>query len=143
MRIVKQGGHRLFERDLETTRVVTEMLLALEKNGMDAVRTYSERFDGWNPASFELTAYEIRAAIDSLEPQAVADTAWCQANVRAFARAQMATMLPLEVEIRPGVVLGHRHIPVNRVGSYIPGGRYPMFGSAQMSIIPARVAGVR
>jgi sulfopropanediol 3-dehydrogenase len=143
MRIVKQGGHRLFERDLETTRVVTEMLLALEKNGMDAVRTYSERFDGWNPASFELTAYEIRAAIDSLEPQAVADTAWCQANVRAFARAQMATMLPLEVEIRPGVVLGHRHIPVNRVGSYIPGGRYPMFGSAQMSIIPARVAGVK
>jgi sulfopropanediol 3-dehydrogenase len=142
LKIAKHGGHRLFERDAETARVVTEMLVDLEKNGMDAVRDYSEKFDGWNPAAFELTAGEIRAAVESLEPQAVADTAWCQANVRAFAQAQMATMLPLEVEIRPGVVLGHRHIPVNRVGSYIPGGRYPMFGSAQMSIIPARVAGV-
>lgn len=68
---------------------------------------------------------------------------FCQGNVRTFARAQLATLLPLEVEIRPGVVLGHRHIPVNCVGSYVPGGRYPMFGSAQMSIIPAKVAGVR
>jgi len=143
MRVVKQGGHRLFERDPETARVVTEMLLDLEKRGMDAVRAYSERFDGWSPASFELSPGEISGAIDSLDPQAVADTAWCQGNVRAFARAQMATMLPLEIEIRPGVVLGHRHIPVNRVGSYVPGGRYPMFGSAQMSIIPARVAGVK
>jgi len=143
MKIVKQGGHRLFERDPETARVVTEMLLDLEKNGMDAVRRFSEQFDGWSPASFELSPREIRAAVDSLESQAAQDTAWCQANVRAFAQAQMATMLPLEVEIRPGVFLGHRHIPVNRVGSYIPGGRYPMFGSAQMSIIPARVAGVK
>jgi sulfopropanediol 3-dehydrogenase len=110
---------------------------------MDAVRAYSERLDNWSPRNFELSPQEIRAAIDSLEPQAVADTAWCQANVRSFAVAQMATLVPLQTEIRPGVVLGHRHIPVNRVGSYIPGGRYPMFGSAQMSIIPARVAGVK
>jgi sulfopropanediol 3-dehydrogenase len=72
----------------------------------------------------------------------VRDTDFCQGNVRAFAQAQLATLLPLEVEIYPGVTLGHRHIPVSRVGSYIPGGRYPMFGSAQMSIIPAKVAGV-
>ena len=143
MKYAKQGGHRLLERDPETARVVTDMLLDLEKNGMDAVRAYSQRFDGWNPASFELSAAQIRAAIDSLDPRARADTAWCQSNVRAFAAAQMRTMVPLEVEIRPGVVLGHRHIPVNRVGSYIPGGRYPMFGSAQMTIIPARVAGVK
>ena len=143
MRVAKEGGHRLFEKDAETARVVTEMLLELERKGMDAVRAYSAKFDGWSPASFELSSGEISAAISSLDPQAVEDTAWCQGNVRAFAAAQMATLLPLEVEIRPGVFLGHRHIPVNRVGSYIPGGRYPMFGSAQMSIIPARVAGVK
>ncbi len=143
MKLAKPGGHRLFERDPETARVVTEMLLELEKKGMDAVRAYSERFDGWSPASFELGRQEIEAARRSLDAQAVEDTAYCQANVRAFATAQMDTLRPLEVEIRPGVILGHRHIPVRRVGSYIPGGRYPMFGSAQMSIIPARVAGVQ
>lgn len=143
MKIIKQGGHRLFESDPETTRVVSEMLLDLERNGMDAVRKYSARFDGWSPESFELTRAQIEQATRSLPRQVVDDTAYCQGNVRAFAKAQLATMQPLEVEIRPGVVLGHKHIPVNRVGSYIPGGRYPMFGSAQMSIIPARVAGVK
>ncbi len=143
MTIVKQGGHRLFERDQETSRIVSEMLADLEKNGMDAARAYSRKFDDWDPPSFELSASEIAGAIASLDRQAVEDTAFCQANVRSFARAQLATMLPLEVEVRPGVILGHRHIPVNRVGSYIPGGRYPMFGSAQMSIIPAKVAGVK
>jgi len=142
MKIARQGGHRLFERDPETARIVTEMLLEVEKKGMEAVRAYSERLDGWSPVSFELSRQEIEAARQSLDAQAIEDTAYCQANVRAFAMAQMATLRPLEVEIRPGVILGHRHIPVRRVGSYIPGGRYPMFGSAQMSIIPARVAGV-
>lgn len=142
MKTVKQGGHRLFEQDRETARVVSEMLIELEKRGMDAVRDYSARFDGWSPASFELTSAQIHDAIATLDRQAVEDTAFCQANVRAFARAQLTTLQPLEVEVRPGVVLGHRHIPVNRVGSYIPGGRYPMFGSAQMSIIPAKIAGV-
>jgi sulfopropanediol 3-dehydrogenase len=90
-----------------------------------------------------LTEEQIAGAIAQVPEQAIRDTDFCQANVRAFAKAQLATMLPLEVETRPGVFLGHRHIPVNHVGSYIPGGRYPMFGSAQMSIIPARVAGVK
>ena len=71
------------------------------------------------------------------------DTDFCQANVWAFAQAQMRTLQPLEVETRPGIILGHKHVPVKSVGSYIPGGRYPMFGSAQMSIIPAKVAGVK
>ncbi len=143
MKLVKAGGHRLFERDPETARVVTDMLLDLEKRGMDAVREYSRRFDQWEPSDFELSPSQVEEARRALDAQALEDTAYCQANVRAFAAAQMATLLPLEVEIRPGVVLGHRHIPVGRVGSYIPGGRYPMFGSAQMSIIPARVAGVK
>ncbi len=143
MTVVKQGGHRLFERDPETVEVVSRMLLDLERRGMDAVREYSGKLDGWDPPRFELTAAEVSEATEQLDSQAVADTAYCQGNVRSFARAQLATLQPLEVEIRPGVVLGHRHIPVGSVGSYIPGGRYPMFGSAQMSIIPARVAGVK
>jgi sulfopropanediol 3-dehydrogenase len=143
MKIIKPGGHRLFEQDTETAVTVSTMLRDLEKNGMDAVRRYSGQFDGWTPDCFRLSAAEIEAAIAELPEQAIRDTDYCQDNVRRFAEAQLATMLPLEISIRPGVTLGHKHIPVNGVGSYIPGGRYPMFGSAQMSIIPAKVAGVK
>jgi sulfopropanediol 3-dehydrogenase len=142
MKVIKEGGHRLFEEDQETTRYVREMLDDLRKNGMDAVRKYSQKFDDWNPASFELTEQQISQAIAKCAQQLVRDTEFCQRNVRAFAEAQLATMQTLEVEISPGIILGHKHIPINRVGSYVPGGRYPMFGSAQMSIIPAKVAGV-
>src|SRR5437868_4884056 len=143
MKVAKSGGHRLFEHDAETASVVSRMLIELEKNGMDAVRKYSEQFDQWNPPSFQLTPREIDEAVSRVSEQGIRDTKYCQSNVRSFAEAQLKTLLPLETEIRPGVILGHRHIPVNAVGSYIPGGRYPMFGSAQMSIIPARVAGVQ
>lgn len=142
MKQMKAGGHRLFEQDAETAATVSAMLLDLEKSGMDAVRKYSQKFDEWNPASFRLNASQIEQAIAEVPPQAIEDTDYCQHNVRTFAEAQLRTMLPLEISIRPGVTLGHRHIPMNAVGSYIPGGRYPMFGSAQMSIIPAKVAGV-
>ena len=142
MKVIKEGGHRLFEEDQETTQYVREMLDDLRKNGMDAVRKYSQKFDDWNPDSFELTEQQISEAIAKCDQQLIQDTEFCQSNVRAFAEAQLATMQPLEVEISPGIILGHKHIPINRVGSYVPGGRYPMFGSAQMSIIPAKVAGV-
>ena len=142
MKVIKEGGHRLFEEDQETTQYVLEMLDDLRKNGMDAVRKYSQKFDDWNPASFELTEQQIRAAIAKCDEQLIQDTEFCQNNVRAFAEAQLETLLPLEVEISLGIILGHKHIPISRVGSYVPGGRYPMFGSAQMSIIPAKVAGV-
>ena len=138
MHLFKHGGHRLFEKDPETARIVSEMLLDLEKHGMDAVRRYSSQFDDWNPPDFELSPKEITASIARLDPQLIADTEFCQDNVRRFAQAQLATLLPLEIESQPGVILGHKHIPVQSVGSYIPGGRYPMFGSAQMSIIPAQ-----
>jgi len=143
MILFKPGDHRLFETDDETTKVVSDMLKDLEKKGMDAIRHYSSKFDDWNPESFKLSEAQINEAISRLPEQAIADTDYCQSNVRAFAQAQFETMKQLEIEIRPGVVLGHKHIPVGSVGSYIPGGRYPMFGSAQMSIIPAKVAGVR
>ncbi len=143
MKVIKAGGHRLFEHDVETAATVSGMLLDLEKNGMDAVRKYSQKFDDWNPKSFRIDPGQIDRAIQEVSQAAIDDTDFCQQNVRTFAQAQMKTLLPLEVNIRPGVTLGHRHIPVNAVGSYIPGGRYPMFGSAQMSIIPAKVAGVK
>jgi sulfopropanediol 3-dehydrogenase len=142
MKIIKQGGHRLFETEPETSRYVARMLEKLRRRGMDAVRHYSREFDQWSPASFELSRRQIKEAIAQCPPQLVADTAFCQDNVRRFAQAQLKTLRPLEVKSQPGVWLGHRHIPVQRVGSYVPGGRYPMFGSAQMSIIPAKVAGV-
>jgi sulfopropanediol 3-dehydrogenase len=143
VKIIKDARQRLFEQDAETAAVVTRMLGDLEKNGMDAVRKYSRQFDEWDPADFRLDRSQIGAATAALSEEAVRDTEFCQDNARRFAQAQLRTMLPLEVELRPGVILGHQHIPVNSVGSYIPGGRYPMFGSAQMSIIPARVAGVK
>ena len=143
MKLIKTGAHRLFENDPETSKVVSEMLLDLEKNGMDAVRKYSLKFDDWKPESFELADRQINEAIAKLDEQVIRDTEYCQNNVRKFAQYQLKTLLPLEVEMAPGIVLGHKHIPVNTVGSYIPGGRYPMFGSAQMSIIPAKVAGVK
>jgi len=143
MKVMKQGQQRLFETDAETAAVVTRMLVDLEKNGMDAVRQYSRKFDDWDPPSFHLSEAQIQEAIARVPEQGIRDTDYCQGNVRKFAQEQLKTMLPLEVEIRPGVILGHKHIPVNAVGSYVPGGRYPMFGSAQMSIIPAKVAGVK
>ena len=142
MKIIKHGGHRLFEHDPDTAKLVSEMLIELEKKGMDAVRKYSKTFDDWDPPSFELDQSQIEQAIQACDPQLIADTEFCQNNVRRFAMEQMGTLRDLEVEIHPQVFLGHRHIPIQRVGSYIPGGRYPMFGSAQMSIIPAKVAGV-
>ncbi|MDD5016568.1 MAG: histidinol dehydrogenase [Eubacteriales bacterium] len=143
MRIYKNGGHRLFENDAETAQVVSGMLLDLEKNGLDAVRKYSKKFDNWEPETFELTNAEIEKVLSSVDMQLNEDTEFCQMNVRRFAEAQFKTLLPLEIETGKGIILGHRHIPVKSVGCYIPGGRYPMFGSAQMSIIPAKVAGVK
>lgn len=143
MKVIKDAEQRLFDTDQETAATVTRMLLDLERNGLDAVRRYSRQFDDWDPTDFRLSQHHIDTAIANLPQQAIEDTDYCQNNVRRFAEAQLGTMLPLEVEMQPGVILGHKHIPVNSVGSYIPGGRYPMFGSAQMSIIPARVAGVK
>ncbi|MFO1451878.1 MAG: histidinol dehydrogenase [Opitutaceae bacterium] len=143
MKLIKEGGHRLFETDPETAKYVSEMLQHLRARGMTAVREFSEQFDGWSPTSFELSASQIEEAVAQCSDQLLRDTEFCQDNVRRFAKAQLGTLTALEVESRPGVWLGHRHIPVRCVGSYVPGGRYPMFGSAQMSIIPAKVAGVK
>jgi len=130
MKIVKEGHQRLFEHDAETAVVVSRMLSDLEKNGMDAVRRYSRQFDEWDPPSFRLERRQIDQAIAEVPEQAIRDTDYCQDNVRRFAQAQLRTMLPLEVELHPGAVLGHRHIPVNSVT-----------GLGPLPVALARVAG--
>lgn len=106
MKVIKEGSQRLFEQDSETAAVVSRMLLELERDGMDAVRRYSRQFDDWNPPSFRLERHQIDDAIAGLPRQAIDDTEFCQSNVRRFAEAQLRTLLPLEVELRPGVILG-------------------------------------
>ena len=122
--------------------IVEDALADIERRGDAAVREMSERFDGWSPERFRLSDAEIEACIDSLAPQARDDIAYAQAQVRTFAEHQRASMHDLEVEMRPGVRLGHKHIPVNAVGCYVPGGKYPLLASAHMSVVTAKVAGV-
>ena len=118
------------------------MLGRIEREGLDAVREYSRKLDNWDPPSFRVSDEEIESAAERLPPGLVAHIAFAQDQVRAFAEAQRETLQDLEIETQPGVVLGHRHIPVNAVGSYIPGGRYPMLASAFMTVLVPKVAGV-
>ena len=122
--------------------LVAEILNNVRENGDSAVRDYSLRFDKAEVEVFEVTAAEREAALAELAPQTRADTEFAIANVRRFAEAQLATILPLEIETLPGVHLGHRVIPIDRVGCYVPGGRYPLLSAPIMTIVPAKVAGV-
>ena len=126
----------------EVRATVAEMLSEIEQDRDAAIRRYSEQLDGWAPESFIVGEDEIEAAGESLEPELRDHIAFAQEQVRAFAAAQRATMHDLEIETLPGVTLGHRHIPVATVGSYVPGGRYPMLASSFMTIVVPTVAGV-
>ena len=145
MKIVKQGVTKQAARaaDTQVRTVVEEILADVETRGDVAVRELSARLDHWAPESFRLSAGQIEAIVASLPQQTIDDIQFAQAQVRNFAQAQRASMQEIEVETLPGVTLGHKHIPVNSVGCYIPGGRYPMVASAHMSVITARVAGVK
>ncbi len=123
-------------------RLVAEIVEAVRAEGDAAVRAFSTRFDGSCPARLEVTPEEREAALARLDPQTRADTEFAIANVRAFAQAQLGTLSELEIEILPGVHLGHRNIALERVGCYVPGGRYPLLSAPIMSIVPAKVAGV-
>jgi len=122
--------------------VVATVIAEVRARGDEAVRHYSEKFDGWSPASFKLGPEEIEKIIATVEPQVVADLEEVQRNVRDFAKRQLDTMLELEVETQPGVVLGHKHLPIEATGAYVPGGRYPLTASAHMTVVTAKVAGV-
>jgi sulfopropanediol 3-dehydrogenase len=121
---------------------VAEMLSEIERDRDAAIRRYSEQLDGWSPDSFIVSEDEIAAAGESLDAGLREHIAFAQEQVRAFATAQRGTMHDLEIETLPGVTLGHRHIPVATVGSYVPGGRYPMLASSFMTIVVPKVAGV-
>ena len=123
-------------------QTVAEVLAAVRTRGDVAVREYSKKFDNSDLEVFEVTDAERQAALDALDPQSRADTQFAIDNVRAFAEAQLATILPLEVETLKGVHMGHRVIPMERVGCYVPGGRYPLLSAPVMTIVPAKVAGV-
>src|SRR6202171_6000289 len=129
--------------DAKVRETVERILEQIETGRDAAVRELSQKFDGWSPPSFKLTAPEIERAIAQVAKRDLDDIKFAQAQVRNFAQKQKDTMRDLEVETLPGVVLGHKHIPVNSIGCYVPGGRYPMVASAHMSSGPARVAGVK
>ena len=128
----------------EKVRETVETILAdIESRGDMAVRELSERLDKWKPNSFRLSPQDIEEALAKVSKRDLDDIRFAQAQVRGFAEKQRACLLDLEVETLPGVVLGHKNIPVNSVGCYVPGGRYPMVASAHMSVVTARVAGVK
>lgn len=129
--------------DARVRETVETILARIEAEGDAAVRALSRQFDDWSPVSFRLSEAEIEAAIAQVGKRDLDDIRFAQAQVRGFAEKQRATLQDLEVETLPGVILGHRHIPVNSIGCYVPGGRYPMVASAHMSIVTARVAGVQ
>lgn len=122
--------------------LVSEILKNVRERGDAAVRDYSRQFDKSEIEVFEVSPAEREEALALLAPQTRADTEFAIANVRRFAEAQLKTILPLEVETLPGVHLGHRVIPIERVGCYVPGGRYPLLSAPIMTIVPAKVAGV-
>jgi sulfopropanediol 3-dehydrogenase len=139
---LKQAPWAVRARTDEVRRTVTEMLLAIERDGERAIRRYSRELDGWDPPSFVVERHDVRRAADSISAPLREHIAFAQAQVRGFAEAQRATLRDLELETLPGVTLGHRHIPIQRVGAYVPGGRYPMLASAFMTIVVPKVAGV-
>src|ERR1700727_317412 len=129
--------------DAKVRETVETILADIDARKDVAVRELSQKFDNWSPASFKLGPQEIERAIGAMKKRDLDDIKFAQAQVRNFAQKQKETLRDLEVETLPGVVLGHKHIPVNSIGCYVPGGRYPMVASAHMSIVTARVAGVK
>jgi sulfopropanediol 3-dehydrogenase len=131
------------EDQAKVRATVEAILLDIEQRGDAAVRELSVKFDHWDRKDYRLTAAEIKECIGQLSKRNVEDIRFAQEQVRNFAQHQRAAMRGLEVETLPGVVLGHKNIPVNSVGCYVPGGKYPLLASAHMSVVTAKVAGVK
>ncbi|MFX0557823.1 histidinol dehydrogenase [Maribacter sp. CXY002] len=144
-KIIKEGI-TLFEaesNDKKVRDIVEALLDEIKADGDKAVRTFSEKFDKWSPEHFRLSEEQIKTIVASVPEQVKEDIKFAQAQIRNFATHQKKSMKDIEVETLPGVFLGHRNIPVDSVGCYIPGGRYPMVASAHMSVLTAKVAGVK
>ncbi|MBN8936836.1 MAG: histidinol dehydrogenase [Rhizobiales bacterium] len=144
-RFLKRGmdATAIEQADAKVRATVEGILGEVKARGDKAIRELSKKFDNWEPKDFRLTPAEIEKAIAQVSKRDLEDIKFAQTQVRNFAQKQRDTMKDLEVETLPGVVLGHRHIPVNSIGCYVPGGRYPMVASAHMSVVTARVAGVK
>ena len=132
-----------FEADQKVQEIVRAILTDIRDRGDEAVRELSHKFDNWNPENFKLSDDQIEEITSSLPRQTIDDLKFAQAQVRKFAEVQRAALRDVQVETLPGVILGHKNIPVNSVGCYVPGGRYPMIASAHMSVLTASVAGVK
>ena len=145
IRYIKRGKtvEQKADADAKVQEVVRGILADINQRKDVAVRDLSQKFDNWNPADFKLSAEQVADIISGLPSQAVSDIKFAQAQVRNFAQAQRSALQEIEVETLPGVILGHKNIPVNRVGCYVPGGRYPMVASAHMSVVTAKTAGVK
>ena len=145
IQILKHGATEAekTEADRKVRQTVEAILDDIGTRGDAAVRELSAKFDKWEPASFRLSGDEIQALMDSLPAQVIEDIKFAQAQIRRFALAQKDALRDIEVETLPGIRLGHKNIPVNSVGCYVPGGRYPMVASAHMSVLTAKVAGVK
>jgi len=128
--------------DAQVRATVESVLADISARGDAAVRDLSVKFDKYDPPAFRLTASEIEAAVQKVAPRDIADIRFAQDQIRRFAQVQRASMTDVEVETLPGVILGHRNIPVQSVGCYVPGGKFPMVASAHMSVLTAAVAGV-
>ncbi len=144
-KVLKEGiSAEASKSDEAKVKGIVEGILAdIDNRGDAAVRELSEKFDKWSPESFRLSEGEIRACIESLPESTIEDIKFAQTQIRNFAQAQLDSMNDIEVETLPGVILGHKNIPVASVGCYIPGGKFPMVASAHMSILTAKVAGVK
>jgi len=128
--------------DAQVRKTVEDILEDIDTRGDAAVRDLSEKFDTWSPDSYRLSREEIDACYQELDEQAISDIRFAQEQVRNFAQIQKDALQDVEVETLPGVTLGHKNVPVNSVGCYIPGGKYPLIASAHMSVVTAKVAGV-
>ncbi|HEY8380617.1 MAG TPA: histidinol dehydrogenase [Microvirga sp.] len=143
-RYLKKGrdADAIAEDDARVRATVEAALTEIAQRGDAAVREMSVKFDGWDRTDYRLTDQEIRDCLSQLSQRDLDDIRFAQTQVKTFAEHQRASMLDIEVETLPGIVLGHKNIPVNSVGCYVPGGKYPLLASAHMSVITARVAGV-
>ena len=145
VRYLKKGmpPEEIADRDDQVRQTVEQILRDVDTRGDAAVREYSERFDQWSPDSFRLNADEIASCYEELSDQVIDDIKFAQEQIRNFAHAQKDALLDVEIETLPGVTLGHKNLPVSSVGCYVPGGKYPMVASAHMSVVTAKVAGVK
>jgi len=129
--------------DAKVRETVENILAEIEDNGDATIRKYSKKFDDWSPENYRLTPEQIKACYDELTDDEISDIRFAQTQVRNFAQIQRNSMQDVEVETLPGVILGHKHVPVNAAGCYVPGGKYPLIASAHMSVVTAKVAGVK